>query len=417
MDEFFIKGHCAAPISGIECSDTIIGDGVQNMPVLNSIAAFAEDMKEWRRHLHENPELGRECYETAAFVEARLREFGITDIHTGIAQSGIVAIIEGQGEGLTIGLRADMDALPMQETTGKPWASKVDGKMHACGHDGHTTMLLGAARYLAETRNFAGRVALIFQPDEEATGGGEAMVQEGIMERFDIAEVYGLHNVPEKEFGSMFTTPGPLMAGADEFHVEISGVGGHGAYPQQTRDPVVAAVAIAQAFQTIVSRNHASSDELVVSVTQIHSGTVNNVIPDTAYLNGTVRTFDKDVQAMVRARMEEIVKGHSMSFGVDAKLRYIQGYPATINHAKETNFAISVMEDVVGAAKVDGTVGKEMGAEDFSYMLEARPGAYVFLGIGDNAGLHNPNYDFNDEASPIGASFFARLIEKALPLR
>ena len=386
------------------------------MAILNSIAGFKNDISEWRRHLHENPELGRDCYRTAEYIENRLKEFGITDIHTGYASTGIVALIEGQSKGRTIGLRADMDALPIKENTGKSYSSKNEGVMHACGHDGHTAMLLGAARYLSETRNFSGRAALIFQPDEEATGGAEAMVEEGILQKFEIEEVYALHNTPSHDFGIMYTRPGPIMAGEDSFHVDIHGKGGHAAYPHEVRDPIIAAISIAQGFQTIVSRNNIPSDDLVISITQIHSGTTDNVIPETAFLNGTVRTFDLSVQELVIERMEKIVKGLSMSFEVNAQLNYKKGYPPTINHEKETKFAVEVAKEICGPEKVLTSVGKEMGAEDFSYMLQKRPGAYLFLGIGKRAGLHNPNYDFNDEASPIGASFFARLIEKALPL-
>ena len=386
------------------------------MAILNSIAGFEKDMAEWRRHLHQYPELGRECYKTAEYVTERLKEFGITEIHSGYASSGLVAIIEGKAPGRTIGLRADMDALPIKENTGLSYSSKNEGVMHACGHDGHTAMLLGAARYLAETRNFSGRVALIFQPDEEATGGAKAMVEEGIIEQFLIDEVYALHNIPGHDVGVMYTRSGPIMAGADSFSVEIKGKGGHAAYPHEVKDPIVAALSIAQAFQTIVSRNNIPSDDLVISITQVHSGTTDNVIPEIAYLNGTVRTFDLYVQEMVIERMEKIISGFAMSFEVDAKLNYEKGYPPTINHDDATNFAIEVAKDVCGSDQVLTSVGKEMGAEDFSYMLEKRPGAYLFLGIGEAAGLHNPNYDFNDAAAPVGASFFARLIEKALPL-
>jgi hippurate hydrolase len=386
------------------------------MPVVNRIAEFATDMTAWRRHLHTIPELGLECPQTAAFVAERLREFGVDELHEGIAQTGIVAIINGQGPGPTIGLRADMDALPILEETGLDYASTHPGKMHACGHDGHTTMLLGAARYLAETRNFKGRVALIFQPAEEVGGGAGVMVDEGVMDRFEIAQVYALHNAPGFEMGSFYTTPGPLMAAVDTFHVYIQGVGGHGAMPHDTRDPVMAACGIAQAFQTIVSRNHYAMDELVVSVTQIHTGTVDNVIPDTAYLNGTIRTFDPTVQNMVRDRMTAIVAGQAASYGVEARLEYEVGYPATVNDAAKTEFAAGVAGEVVGDRRVEADSGREMGAEDFSYMLQERPGAYFFLGQGNSAGLHHPKYNFNDEVAPVGASFFARLVERAQPL-
>ncbi len=386
------------------------------MPVVNRIADYAPDMTKWRQHLHTIPELGLECPKTAAFVAERLREFGVDELHEGIAQTGIVAIINGRGAGETIGLRADMDGLPIPEETGVDYASTHAGNMHACGHDGHTTMLLGAARYLAETRNFSGRVALIFQPAEENGGGADVMVREGIMDRFDISQVYALHNAPGFEAGGFYTTPGALMAAVDTFTVHIQGVGGHGAMPHETRDPVMAACGIAQAIQTIVSRNHRALDDLVVSVTQIHTGTVDNVIPDTAYLNGTIRTFDPAVQKMVMERMAQIVAGQAASYGVEATLDYEVGYPATINDAERAAFAVGVAGEVAGDAKVQGDSGREMGAEDFSYMLQERPGAYLFLGQGDSAGLHHPKYNFNDEIAPVGASFFARIVETAQPV-
>lgn len=386
------------------------------MPVINRIADYTNDMTAWRRHLHTIPELMFECHQTAAFVVERLREFGITEIHEGIATTGIVAIIEGQGGGPTIGLRADMDALPMQEETGLDYASTIDGMMHACGHDGHTTMLLGAARYLTETRNFKGRVALIFQPAEESGGGGEVMVNEGILERFDIKEVYALHNAPGTPVGHFYTTPGPIMAAADDFDIHITGKGGHGAMPHETADPVVAAVSIAQAIQTIVSRNNYSQDHLVISVTQIHTGSADNIIPEKAYVNGTVRTFDSAVQGMVMARLEAIVAGAALSFGVEAELVYNVGYPATINDPERTIFAADVAREIAGDNGVIDDNGPEMGAEDFAYLLEKRPGSYLFVGNGETAGLHHPEYNFDDETAAAGASFFARLIERALPV-
>ena len=386
------------------------------MPIVNSIAALSERMTGWRRHLHSIPELGLDCHRTAAFVVERLREFGIAEIHEGIARTGVVAIIEGRAPGRTIGLRADMDALPMEDLSGAEWRSTVPGMAHSCGHDGHTTMLLGAARYLAETRNFAGRVALIFQPAEENEGGGRIMVEEGMMERFAIDEVYGLHNAPGETEGHLLTNPGALLAGVDEFTISIEGRGGHGAMPHQTADPVVAAASMVLALQSIVSRNASALDRVVVSVTQIHTGTVNNVIPDTAYLNGTVRTFDPVVQKMVKERMAQIVAGQAASYGVEAKLEYQEGYPATINDAEKAGFATEVAREISGDDRVTGNTGREMGAEDFSYMLQKRPGAYLFLGQGEGAGLHHPKYNFNDEIAPVGASFFARIVEKAQPL-
>lgn len=384
------------------------------MPVLNSIAADAEQMKTWRRALHQKPEINFDCHETAAFVVEKLRAFGITDIHEGIATSGVIAVIEGQGDGPTIGLRADMDALPMQEMTGLDHASQTDGAMHACGHDGHTVMLLGAAKYLAQTRNFAGRVVLIFQPAEEQGGGAGVMVEEGVLDRFAIDEVYALHNAPGTPVGQFYTKPGPIMAAVDTFHITLTGKGGHGAYPQDCVDPVVAAASIVQALQTIISRNHDGRQELVLSVTQIHTGTVDNVIPETAYINGTIRTFDKDVQSMVHKRVAEIAEGQAASFGVAVETKIDVGYPATVNDADRTAFAAEVAREVAG----DVDIGKEaeMGAEDFAYFLEHRPGAYLFVGNGDSAGLHHPEYDFNDDTAAYGASFFARLVERAAPV-
>lgn len=385
------------------------------MPVVNRIADYAADMAEWRQQLHRIPELGMDCPKTAAFVGARLREFGVDEIHEGIARTGIVAIVNGRGDGPTIGLRADMDGLPITEETGLDYASEHEGRMHACGHDGHTAMLLGAARYLSETRNFSGRVALIFQPAEEAGGGAEVMVDEGIMDRFDIAQVYALHNAPGFDEGHFYTTPGPLMAAVDEFHVHVQGLGGHGAMPHETRDPVMAACGIAQAIQTIVSRNHYALDDLVVSVTQIHAGSTDNVIPETAYLNGTVRTFDPQVQQMVIERMGQIVAGQAVSYGVEARLDYETGYPATINDPDKARFASDIAGEIAGDNNVIREGGREMGAEDFSFMLQARPGAYLFLGQGEGAGLHHPQYNFNDDVAAVGASFFARLVERAQP--
>lgn len=386
------------------------------MAVINRIAGYAEDMAGWRHHLHQHPELAFDCVKTAAYVVEKLKEFGITEIHEGIAKTGVVAIIDGQGDGPVIGLRADMDALPITEETGAPYASTVPGVMHACGHDGHTTMLLGAARYLAETRNFAGKVALIFQPAEENGGGGGVMVDEGIMDRFGITEVYALHNAPGFPEGAFYTTPGPIMAAVDSFHIKIKGLGGHGAMPHETRDPVVAAVGIVQAIQTISSRNHYALDDLVISVTQIHTGSAENIVPETAYVGGTVRTFDPEVQQMVMARMQAIVTGQAAAYGVEAELTYEVWYPATINDPERAAFAAEVAAEVVGAANVTPEAGREMGAEDFAYMLQARPGAYLFLGQGDSAGLHQAGYDFNDAVAPVGASFFARLVERAAPL-
>ncbi|AUH33368.1 M20 aminoacylase family protein [Paracoccus tegillarcae] len=387
------------------------------MPVLNRIAEFGPDMTAWRRHLHQHPELGFDCHETAAFVAARLREFGVDEIHEGIGRTGVVAIINGQGAGPTIGLRADMDALPMDEETGADWTSTVPGRMHACGHDGHTTMLLGAARYLAETRNFAGRVALIFQPAEEDGGGGNAMVQDGMMDQFDIARVFALHNNPGQSAGTFQTTPGPIMASVDNFHINLRGRGGHAAMPHLTADPVVAAVAIVSAIQTISSRNHYAMDDLVISVTQIHTGSADNIVPETAYICGTVRCFSDEVRQMVQRRLQQICDGQAAAYDIQIQLDYERGYPATVNDIDQTSFAVQTAQDIAGEDGVIGDGGREMGAEDFSYMLETRPGCYLFIGQGESAGVHNTAYDFNDEIAPVGASFFARLVERAQPAK
>ena len=387
------------------------------MPVINRIAGLAEDMAQWRQYLHTIPELEMECHKTAAYVSDRLREFGVDEIHEGIGVTGLVGIINGHGDGPTIGLRADMDALPIEEATGLDYASTHPGKMHACGHDGHTTMLLGAAKYLAETRNFSGRVALIFQPGEEGPGGAKIMVEEGFLDRFGIGEVYGIHNVPDLPEGHFHTRPGALLAAVDQFTITLKGVGGHGAMPEETCDPVIAACSIGQALQTIISRNVPSTHQAVVSVTQIHAGTTNNVIPAEAFLNGTIRTFDTEVQDLVHRRIREIAAGQAASFGVEAHVDIEIGYPATVNSPEQTVFAATVARDVAGPANVDENTEPVAGAEDFAFMLAARPGAYLFMGQGPSAGLHHPQYNFNDAVAPYGASFFARLVETAQPAK
>jgi len=373
-------------------------------------------MKTWRHWMHRNPEIGFALPKTAAFVADRLRDFGVDELHEGIAQTGMVAIINGRGPGPTIGLRADMDALPILEATGADHASETPGAMHACGHDGHTVMLLGAARYLAETRNFRGRVALIFQPAEEGGGGAKVMVDEGIMDRFDIKSVFAMHNAPEFEPGFITTTPGPIMASVDNFDVTVRGKGGHAAYPHECVDPIPVVVALVQGFSTIVSRNHRPTDDLVVSVTKIAAGTAHNIVPAEATFAGTVRTFDPAVQDMVIARMQALVAGTAVAYGVEIDLDYRRKEPATVNDAGSVDFVVGVAGEVVGPARVDGATQRRMGAEDFAYMLNARPGAYIFLGQGGNAHWHDPKFDFNDEVAPIGASYFARLVERAQPV-
>lgn len=390
------------------------------MPVLNRIADLAPEMTEWRRYLHTIPELEFDLHDTAAFVAAKLREFGVDELHEGIAKTGIVAIVNGQGadnpDAPVIGLRADMDALPITEITGLPHASTRPGVMHACGHDGHTAMLLGAAKYLCETRRFSGRVALIFQPAEEEGGGGEVMVKEGVMERFNIAQVYGIHNAPNIALGRFVTTPGPLMAAVDTAWVTVTGKGGHGATPHDCIDPIPAAVGMIGALQTIVSRNVFALDELVVSITQIHSGTASNIIPEQAWFCATIRSFTPEVRSLAERRFREIVAGHAAAYGVTVEVKYDLGYPPTVNDPDKTVFAAEVAAEVAGSAGVDANSGREMGAEDFSYMLQSRPGAYLFLGAGPGAGLHHAAFDFNDDIAPVGASFFARLVETAQPV-
>ncbi|SLN29936.1 putative hydrolase YxeP [Roseivivax jejudonensis] len=382
------------------------------MPVLNRIAAFAPDMSAWRRHLHANPELGLECHETAAFVAARLRDFGVDEVHEGLAQTGVVGVIHGRGPGPVTGLRADMDALPIHEETGADHSSTIPGRMHACGHDGHTAMLLGAARYLAETRAFPGRVVLIFQPAEEMIGGARLMVQDGIMDRFGIEEVYAIHTDPGAGAGVLSTRPGPIMAAVDDFEIVLTGRGGHAARPHGTIDPIPAALGIGQALQTIVSRNADPLARIVVSLTVVEAGSATNVIPERARLAGTVRTFDAALRDLAERRLREIVAGQAASYGVTADIDYDRSYPATVNHVDQTAFAVEVARDVAGDSAVRPEVAPVMGSEDFSYMLEARPGAYVKLGQGGGPSVHHPKFDFNDEVAPIGATFLARLVER-----
>lgn len=381
------------------------------MPVINRIAEFADDMKTWRRHIHAHPELGLDCFETAKFVVERLREMGVDEIHEGIAQSGVVAVINGQGEGPVTALRADMDALPMPEETGLEYASTVPGKMHACGHDGHTTMLLGAARYLAETRKFKGKVVLLFQPAEETIGGGRIMVEdEKVMDRFDVEEVYGIHTDPSRQAGVMSSTAGPLLAAADEFQITLTGKGSHAAHPYQSIDPIPAALALGQALMTIPARNVNPMDSIVVSLTMVNAGTASNVIPEIATMGGTVRSFTPEVRALAQKRVTEICDGIAASYGLTVDLDYDLGYPPTVNHAAQTEFAGQIAQEVCG--NVDLNRPPQMGAEDFSYMLEARPGAFFMLGQGGDHMVHHPKFNFNDDVAPIGSSFFVSLIEK-----
>ncbi|MDX3929785.1 MAG: M20 aminoacylase family protein [Shinella sp.] len=384
------------------------------MPILNRAAELQDEITQWRRQIHRQPELLFAVEKTAAFVAEKLREFGVDEVVTGIGRTGVVGLIRGRRDGKTVGLRADMDALPMTETSGKPWASTVSGKMHACGHDGHTAMLLGAAKYLAETRNFDGNVAVIFQPAEEGGGGGNEMVKDGMMERFRIAEVYGMHNLPGMPVGQFGTRPGPIMAATDEFTISITGRGGHAALPHKTVDPIVVGSQIVGALQTIVSRAADPISSLVVSVTKFNAGFAHNVIPEQAQLAGTVRTLNEELRQEAEARIRQICGGIASAAGAQVAVAYHRNYPVTVNHPEETGHAVSAATDIAGAANVAAGVDPMMGGEDFSYMLLSRPGAFIFIGNGDTAGLHHPAYDFNDDVIPHGVSYWVRLAESRL---
>lgn len=384
------------------------------MPILNRAAELQEETAEWRRHIHTQPELLFAVEKTAAFVEEKLKSFGVDEIVTGLGKTGVVGIIKGKAPGRTIGMRADMDALPITEQTGKPWASTVPGKMHACGHDGHTAMLLGAAKYLAETRNFSGSVAVIFQPAEEGGGGGNEMVKDGMMERFGIQEVYGMHNMPGMPVGQFAIRQGPIMAATDEFKITIKGHGGHAAMPHLTIDPIVTASQIVNSLQTIASRNADPLLSVVVSVTKFNAGFAHNIIPNEAVIAGTVRTLAAEMRDLAEKRMREIVEGIAQAQGAKADIYYDRNYPVTFNHAEETNYAAAIARDVAGVSNVNSDVAPMMGGEDFSYMLEARPGAFIFIGNGETAGLHHPEYDFNDEIIPHGISYWVKLAESRL---
>jgi len=387
------------------------------MPINNRIADFHADLTAWRRDLHANPEIAFEEHRTAAVVAAKLEEFGIA-VHRGLAGTGVVGTLKGNLPGdRAIALRADMDALPMPEANSFEHASKNAGAMHACGHDGHTVMLLGAARYLAETRNFAGTVHFVFQPAEEGGGGGRIMVEQGLFEQFPAEEVYGMHNWPGLPAGQFAGRVGPVMAGTDQFEITIEGRGGHAAQPNKTVDPVVVGAQIVGALQTIASRNADPIKSVVVSVTQFHAGSAFNVIPQTAWLCGTIRTFDADLRRQAQQRLKEIAEGIALAMGGSAAVNFRFGYPATVNHAAQTEKALEIAERVAGAGNVDHDVQPSMGGEDFAYMLLEKPGAYIFIGNGpevEGQKLHQVNYDFNDEILPVGASFWAQLVEDVL---
>jgi hippurate hydrolase len=389
------------------------------MSYTDRVKPYMDELVAIRRDIHANPELGFEEARTSEIVAQKLKEFGVDEIHTGIAKTGVVGVIRGTGgSNRAIGLRADMDALPIFEKTNLPYGSRTEGKMHACGHDGHTTMLLGAARYLADHRNFDGTVYLIFQPAEEGRGGGKVMIEDGLFERFNCETVYGLHNMPGLPLGSISMRPGPCMAAADEFKILIKGKGGHGAMPNVSRDPVVIGSHIVTALQSIASRRVDPIKEAVVSVTQFHAGDAFNVIPEDAELSGTCRTFLPDVRDLVETELKRIATNVALAFDAEAEVTYMRNYPPTINTADETEIAAAAARQV--ASDVSTTGEPKMGAEDFSYMLEERPGCYIWLGNGmpgekGGANVHTPQYDFNDDAIPYGVGYWASLVETVLP--
>jgi len=388
------------------------------MPVINRFAEMQPEIAAWRRDFHAHPELLYETNRTAARVAELLASFGVDEVATGIGRTGVVGVIKGRGEGggRVIGLRADMDALPITEATGKPWASTNPGAMHACGHDGYTAMLLGAARYLAETRKFSGTAVVIFQPAEEGGAGGKAMIDDGLMERFGIEEVFGLHNFPGLEPGNFGIREGGIMAATDEFSIEIEGVGGHAAQAYKGVDPVLIASHMTVALQSIVSRNVDPLQAAVLSVTTMHAGDAFNVIPRTAKLTGTVRSLTDGVRALLEKRVREMVPAISGAFGGSASVTWKRGYPVTVNAARQAAFAAGIAARVAGGEKVDTDLPPTMGGEDFSFMLQARPGAFIFLGQGGTAQLHQDSYDFNDDIIPVGCSYWATLVETAMPL-
>ncbi|WP_062111464.1 M20 aminoacylase family protein [Aureimonas sp. AU40] len=392
------------------------------MPVSQSLQDTASDLAAWRQTLHAMPELLYEVHDTAGFIAAQLRAFGCDEVATGIGRTGVVGIAKGAGiakgqaAGRTIALRADMDALPIVEETGVAYASQRPGAMHACGHDGHMAMLLGAARELCATRRFAGTVVFVFQPAEEGGAGAKAMIDDGLLERFGIEEVYGMHNLPGLPVGTFAINPGPIMAATDEFSIQLDGRGGHAAIPHQTRDPILAGAALVQALQQIVSRNVDPLDSLVVSVTQFHSGFARNVIPEGATVSGTVRSLRLETQSFAETRIREIAAGIASAHGLAAETIYNRNYPVTLNDAAKAAFCGDVAAEIVGEANVRRSIPPLMGGEDFAFMLEQRPGAFLFIGNGPSAGLHHPRYDFCDEALSVGASYWVALTERALPL-
>ncbi len=386
------------------------------MPILNRIADLHPEITAWRHDIHAHPELLFDVHRTAGMVAEKLKSFGCDQVVTGIGQTGVVGVIHGRkGTGhRAIGLRADMDALPIEEANDLPYKSTVPGKMHACGHDGHTAMLLGAAKYLAETRNFTGSAVIIFQPAEEGGGGGREMVKDGLMDRFAIEEVYGMHNYPGLAIGQFALRPGALMAAADRIRIEIEGKGGHAARPHYSVDTILVAAQMINQIQSIVSRNVDPLESAVISITMVEAGNTDNVIPQTALLRGTARSLIPEVQDLLEKRLHEVVEGTARLHGAKAKLTYRRDYPVTRNHVRQTAFAATVAAEVVGWERVDDKMAPVMGAEDFSFMLNERPGAFIFVGNGESAGLHHPAYNFNDEVIPVGTSYWVKLVETAL---
>ena len=385
------------------------------MPIINRISEFHQQMKDWRHDIHAHPEIAFEEQRTSDIVAKKLESFGIT-VHRGLAKTGVVGVLKN-GEGPSVGLRADMDALPIQELNEFSYRSKYSGKMHACGHDGHTSMLLGAAKYLSETKNFKGTICFIFQPAEEGEGGARLMIEEGLFKKFPCASVYGVHNLPGKKMGSFEVCPGPMMAAYDTFKVNIKGKGSHAAMPHQGIDPILAGSQIVIALQSLVSRNLDPLDSAVVSVTQFHGGDTNNVIPQEIFMEGTTRCLKPEIREWLEPNMYRVIEGISMSSGVSFNFNYTRRYPVTVNHDVETNIAAQIAIEVAGAENVNANTSPVMGAEDFAFMLEKVPGCYLFIGNGAEVGscmVHNPNYDFNDEILPIGATYFSRLVETVL---
>ncbi|MGR3463338.1 M20 aminoacylase family protein [Limimaricola sp.] len=385
------------------------------MPIKNRFAELLSEITEWRRDLHENPEILYETHRTSGVVAEKLRAFGCDDVVEGLGRTGVVGVIRGKqtASGKVIGLRADMDALPIHEQTGKPYASKTDGAMHACGHDGHTAMLLGAAKYLSETRNFDGTVVVIFQPAEEGGGGGREMCEDGLMERFGIQEVYGMHNWPGIPLGQFAIRPGAFFASTDQFEITIEGRGGHAAKPHETVDSTLVASHVVLALQSIASRNADPTEQIVVSVTSFEtSSKAFNVIAQRVQMKGTVRTMSPELRKLGQERLTAIAETTAQAYGATAKVNYLKGYPVMINHGAETAFAAEVAREISGDCAEAPLI---MGGEDFAYMLEERPGAYILVGNGDTASVHHPEYDFSDEAIPTGCSWWAGVVERRMP--